>query len=176
MKKYIDDNNISLSQLRKARFHRYPSVQLNVQDLPGRDRGCQEYGISPSGNGTGYFRKLQERPENLQKESFPLVSVRSVSPSVTRSLPETSPSVPESLSRWSWSFSVSRERIWSGSPTGSSSASTGCRILGIKDDELRARDHSRRGALLLQQGHHRPGILIPLRLGRALGHRRPYRL
>ena len=33
-------------ELRQAQFYRHPSVQLDVQDIPGRDRGCKEYGLS----------------------------------------------------------------------------------------------------------------------------------
>ena len=58
-----------LPLLRQTQFHRHPSVQPDVQDLPGCDRGCKEYRISPSGDCTGYLRKLQECTENLQKES-----------------------------------------------------------------------------------------------------------
>ena len=39
--------------------------------------------------------------------------------------PATSPSAPASSSRWSWSSSASRERIWSGSLIGEITASTG---------------------------------------------------
>ena len=59
----------SLPLLRQTQFHRHPSVQPDVQDLPGCHRGCEEHRISPSGNCTGYLRKLQERTENFQKES-----------------------------------------------------------------------------------------------------------
>ena len=40
-----------------------------LQDLPGCNRGREEYRISPSGDGPGYLCKLQERTENFQKES-----------------------------------------------------------------------------------------------------------
>ena len=49
--------------------YRYPSVQPDVQDIPGSNRGCEEYGISPSGDCTGYLRKLQECTAYLQKET-----------------------------------------------------------------------------------------------------------
>ena len=48
--------------------------------------------------------------------------------------------------------------------------------LGIKPDEMRARDHSSGRAVLLQQGDYRPGVPVPVRLGRAVGHRRQNRL
>ena len=54
------------------------------------------------------------------------------SPSVTRSHPVISLSVPESLNRWSWSSSVSPAPIWSGSSTGEASAVTGCCLLASR--------------------------------------------
>ena len=62
--------------------------------------------------------------KNVQRRS-PSVSHRSESPSVTRSLPETLPSVQGSLSRWSLSSSASPEQTLSGSSTGEVSAATG---------------------------------------------------
>ena len=62
--------------------------------------------------------------KNVQRTSrnFHLVSVRSVSLSVMRSHRVTLHSVPESLSRWSWSSSANRIQIWSGLTTGRISA------------------------------------------------------
>ena len=51
---------------------------------------------------------------------------------VMRSLLETLPSVPVSLSRWSWNFSVSRIQILNGLHTGSSSALTGSVLWVLK--------------------------------------------
>ena len=48
---------------------RYPSVQPDVQNLPGCYRGCEEHRISSSGDCTGYFRKLQKRTAYFQKEN-----------------------------------------------------------------------------------------------------------
>ena len=53
-------------------------------------------------------------------------------PSVTRSHPAISLSVPESLNRWSWSSSASPAPIWSGSSTGEASAVTGCCLLASR--------------------------------------------
>ena len=46
-----------------------------------------------------------------------------------------------SLSRWSWSSSASPGPSWSGSPTGRSSAPDWLLGLGIRDENLRLRDH-----------------------------------
>ena len=62
----------------------------------------------------------------LELSLIHILSDRLVSPSVMRSLPGTSLSVPESLNRWSWSSSVSRVPTLSGSSTGEPSAITGC--------------------------------------------------
>ena len=67
------------------------------------------------------FKNVSGLPERRSR----LVSVRSESHSVTRSHLEILHSVQESSSRWSWSSSVSREQIWSGSGTGKISAITG---------------------------------------------------
>ena len=63
------------------------------------------------------FRERQER-------KFRLVSPRLVNPSVTRLRRVTLHSGPESLSRWNWNSSVSREPIWSGLTIGSNTALT----------------------------------------------------
>ena len=60
-----------LPKLRQAQFYRYPSVQPDVQDIPGCYRGCKEYGIFKTGDGTGNFCKLQERTENHPERRFP---------------------------------------------------------------------------------------------------------
>ena len=143
MMQFIEDNQVPCPTCGKHNFHRNPSVQPDVQDLPGCYGGCKEYGISASRNRAGYFRKLQERTANFQKENSRSVSVRSVSPSATKSHPATSPSVPESLSRWSWNSSVSLTPTWNGSHTGNSSASTGCRLWASKPEEMRVRDHDK---------------------------------
>ena len=43
--------------------------------------------------------------------------------------------------------------------------------LGIKEDEMRLRDHASGRTCILQQGNNRYRVLIPVRLGRALGYR-----
>ena len=48
--------------------------------------------------------------------------------------------------------------------------------LGIKDDEMRARDHSPEELCFYSKGNHRPRVLVPIWMGRAVGYRRPYRL
>ena len=65
---------------------------------------------------------------NIQRPaaSCPSACARWARPSATRSPPATSPSVPANSSRWSASSSASRTPIWSGSPTGRTSARTGC--------------------------------------------------
>ena len=69
MTDFIEEQENSVPKLRQAQFYRYPSVQPDVQDIPGCYRGCKEYGLFKTGDGTGYFCKLQERTENIQKEA-----------------------------------------------------------------------------------------------------------
>ena len=58
--------------------------------------------------------------------SCPSAYARSASPSAMRSPRATSPSAPVSLSRWSWSSSAPPAPSWTGSPTGRTSATSGC--------------------------------------------------
>ena len=58
-------------------------------------------------------------------EKFLSGSGKSESLSEMKLHPETLPSEPESLSKWSWSFSVSLEPIWNGSSIGRTSAKSG---------------------------------------------------
>ena len=127
MKKYIDDNNICCPSCGKHDFTDIRQFNLMFKTFQGVTEDAKNTVYLRPETAQGIFVNFKN-VQRTSRRSFPLVSARSVSPSVTRSLLETSPSVPESLSRWSWNFSVSLERIWSGSPTGSSSASTGCGI------------------------------------------------
>ena len=45
--------------------------------------------------------------------------------------------------------------------------------LGLKDEEIRVRDHEPEELSFYSKAHHRRGISLPLRLGRAVGNRRP---
>ena len=58
----------SLPFLRQVPLDRYPSVQPDVQDIPGCYRGFLRDCISSSRDCSGYFCQLQECPENFQKE------------------------------------------------------------------------------------------------------------
>ena len=90
---------------------------------------CEENGIAIEGR---VFLLTSKMYRELPARRFHLVSDRSVSPSVTRSHPAISLSVPESLNRWSWSSSASPAPIWSGSSTGEASAVTGCCLLASR--------------------------------------------
>ena len=72
------------------------------------------------------------RPETAQGIFVNFANVQRTTrkklPSATKSPPETSPSAPASLSRWSWSSSASRAPTWNGSSTGRTSATSGCWI------------------------------------------------
>ena len=60
------------------------------------------------------LKTYREHPERKSR----LESHRSESLSEMKSRREILLSEPENLSRWNWNFSVLRERIWNGSPTG----------------------------------------------------------
>ncbi len=89
----------------------------------------------------GIFVNFKNVQRTSRKEESRLVSDRSVNPSVTRSHRVTSHSVPVSSSRWSWSSSVSRLQILSGSQYWRSFCLNWLSALGMKDDEMRYRDH-----------------------------------
>jgi glycyl-tRNA synthetase len=86
--------------------------------------------------------------------SCPSACARWASPSATRSPRATSSSASASSSRWSWSSSASPIPTWSGLSTGAPTATTGCMSLGMKDENLRLRDHEKEELSLLFQGHH----------------------
>ena len=121
----------SLSYLRQAQLHRHPSVQPDVQDLSGVTEDAKNTVYLRPETAQGIFVNFKMYRE-LPARRFPSVSDRSVSPSVTRSHPAISLSVPESLNRWSWSSSASPAPIWSGSSTGEASAVTGCCLLASR--------------------------------------------
>ncbi len=84
--------------------------------------------------------------KNVQRTSrkkFHLVSDRLVNHSVTRLHQVTLHSVPESSNRWNLNSSASRIQILSGLITGRSSVSNWLSALGLKDDEVRDRDHDK---------------------------------
>ena len=62
MKKFVDDNQVVCPSCGAHNF-------TDVQDLPGRNRGCEKRGLSASRNCTGYLRKLQKRAENHKKKT-----------------------------------------------------------------------------------------------------------
>ena len=68
-------------------------------------------------------------------------SRRSASRSATRSRPATSSSACASSSRWRWSSSSRRRRRSSGTATGSTRASTGISKYGLRESNLRKREH-----------------------------------
>ena len=68
------------------------------------------------------FANIQRTP----RRKLPFGVARSARRSATRSPRATSPSAPASLSRWSASSSASPTPIWSGLPTGRTTARTGC--------------------------------------------------
>ena len=45
MMDFIKEHEVSVSILRQAQLYRYPSVQPDVQDIPGCNRGCQKYSL-----------------------------------------------------------------------------------------------------------------------------------
>ena len=64
--------------------------------------------------------------QRTTRPSCPSACARWARLSATRSPRATSPSAPASLSRWSVSSSASPAPIWTGSPTGRTTARTGC--------------------------------------------------
>ena len=62
MKAFIDEHEHRMPDLRQAQLDRHPSVQPDVQDLPGRYREREERAVSASGDRTGHLRKLPEYP------------------------------------------------------------------------------------------------------------------
>ena len=48
----------TMSDLWKTQFYRDPSVQSDVQDLPGCNRRCEKHRISSPGDSTGNFCEL----------------------------------------------------------------------------------------------------------------------
>ena len=122
MKNFIEEHNVPCPTCGKHNFTDIRQFNLMFKTFQG---------VTEDAKNTVYFRPHRvfsltlKMYRELPVRRFLSVSDRSVSPSVMRSLPVTSLSVPENSSRWSWSSSVSRVLIWSGSSTGEASAVTG---------------------------------------------------
>ena len=124
-------------------------------------------GLSASRNRTGYLRKLQNVQRTTRK-NCPSVSVRLVNPSVTKSHPVTSPSVPENLNRWSWNSSANPVQIWNGWITGEILQNF-LLSLNMTEDAIRLRDHSPEELSHYSKGTTDIEYKFPVRLGRAVG-------
>ena len=55
MTAFIEEHQIPCPTCGKHNFYRYPSVQPDVQNIPGSYRRCEEYGLSQTGDGAGNF-------------------------------------------------------------------------------------------------------------------------
>ena len=71
MKQYIDDNNICCPSCGKHDFTDIRQFNLMFKTFQGVTEDAKKHRISASGDCTGYLCKLQERTENLPQEDIP---------------------------------------------------------------------------------------------------------
>lgn len=131
MKNFIEEHNVPCPTCGKHNFTDIRQFNLMFKTFQGVTEDAKNTVYLRPETAQGIFVNFKMYRE-LPARRFPSVSDRSVNPSVTRSHPAISLSVPESLNRWSWSSSASPAPIWSGSSTGEASAVTGCCLLASR--------------------------------------------
>ncbi len=107
---FIESHNIPCPSCGKHNFTDIRQFNLMFKTFQGVTEDAKNTVYLRPETAQGIFVNFK----NVQRTSvrrFRSVSDRLVSPSVTKSLPVTLLSVQESLSRWSWNFSVSRVLI-----------------------------------------------------------------
>ncbi len=124
MKAYVDEHNICCPSCGKHDFTDIRQFNLMFKTFQGVTEDAKNTVYLRPETAQGIFVNFKNVQRTSRRRSR-LVSDRLVSLSVTRLHRVTSPSVPGSSSRWSWSSSASRVLTWSGSLTGSSTASIG---------------------------------------------------
>ena len=169
-----------LPQLRQqGHLHRAQAVLRPALHPPRPDPGLRLGRLPAPRDRAGHLHQLRARCSRPRARSRRSASPRWASPSATRSRPATSSSAPASSSRWRWSSSSSRARTRSGRSTGWSSAGTGTRGLGLREENMRWYEHpkeklshySKRTADIEYRFQ-----LRRQRVGRAGGRRQPHRL
>ena len=130
-----------LSHLRQVQLDGHPAVQPDVQDLPGGHRGRQNTVYLRPETAQGIFVNFQNVQRTTRRKlPFGVCQIgKSFRNEITPG--NASPSAPASSSRWSWSSSASRAPSWSGSPIGKKFCHDWLLGLGIRDENLRLRDH-----------------------------------
>ena len=160
----------------RRRAVRAAQLQPDVRDPhgPGAVRGLGD--LPAPRDRPGHVRGLQERAPVHAQEA----AVRHRPGG--QELPQrdharaTSSSARASSSRWRWSSSSRPPRSTSGTSTGRSERFDWYTRLGVRPDKLRLREHDADELSHYSIGHRRRGVRVPVRLGRAGGHRQPRRL
>ena len=155
MKAYIEEHNIPCPTCGKHDFTDIRQFNLMFKTFQGVTEDAKNDGLPAPGDRPGHLRQLHERAAHHPQKAALRHRPDRQDPSAMRSPPATSPSAPVSSSRWSWSSSASPAPTWSGSTTGAASASNWLLSLGMKEENLRLRDHEPEELCLLLQGHHR---------------------
>ncbi len=125
MRDFIEEHQIPCPTCGKHNFTDIRQFNLMFKTFQGVTEDAKNTVYLRPETAQGIFVNFKKRTENIQKEDSRSVSRRSENLSVTRSHRVTLHSVRESLNRWNWNSSVSREPTLTGSSTGEHSASTG---------------------------------------------------
>ena len=141
MKSFIDEKNICCPTCGKHNFTDIRQFNLMFKTFQGVTEDAKNDRVSPPGDGAGHLCELRQRAAHHAPASCRSASARSASRSATRSHRATSLSARVNSSRWSWSSSASRARTSSGLPTGSGFCKQWLLSLGMKEENLRLRDH-----------------------------------
>ena len=150
MKNFIADNNVPCPTCGKHNFTDIRQFNLMFKTFQGVTEDAKiPYYLRPET--AQVFRKLQKCTAYIQKENPVWYSDKSVN--LFRN--EITPgnfyiSVPESSNRWSLSSSASRIPIWSGLIIWRNFCINWLKSLGMKEEEMRVRDHDQEEFILLQ--------------------------
>ena len=126
MKEFVEEHNIPCPTCGKHNWTDIRQFNLMFKTFQGVTEDAKNTVYLRPETAQGIFVNFQNVQRTTRREDCPSACARSASPSATRSPRATSPSAPVSLSRWSWSSSAPPAPSWTGSPTGRTSATSGC--------------------------------------------------
>ena len=126
MKEFVEEHNIPCPTCGKHNWTDIRQFNLMFKTFQGVTEDAKNTVYLRPRDRPWHLCQLPERAAHHPPEAaLRRVPDRQV-PSATRSPRATSPSAPGSLSRWSWSSSAPPAPSWTGSPTGRTSATSGC--------------------------------------------------
>ena len=169
MTDFIDEHNIPCPTCGKHNFTDIRQFNLMFKTFQGVTEDAKNTVYLKTGDGAGYLCKLQERTANFQKESCRLVSDRSESPSVMRSHRATLPSVHSEFEQMELEFFCEPGTDLEWFQYWRSFCINWLKSLGMKEDELRLRDHDPEELCFYSKGTTDIEFLFPFGWGELWG-------